>query len=72
MRSYFQQRRSRIPGARPRWGTMLALVLEPKGSAPGTDGLPYEVYQQAPATLACILGQAVHYAHLGPGVICNI
>ena len=34
MHNYFQERRTRIPGARPRWGTMLALVLEPKGSAP--------------------------------------
>eukprot|EP00974_Lingulodinium_polyedra_P035826 3438726-Lingulodinium_polyedra.AAC.1 len=39
---YFDDRTARILGAQPLWGTVLALVLEPKGSAPGIDGLPYE------------------------------
>eukprot|EP00974_Lingulodinium_polyedra_P065571 6340065-Lingulodinium_polyedra.AAC.1 len=50
----------------------MGLVLEPGGNAPGTDGLPYEVYQVAPATLACLIGQAIHYAHLGPQVVRRI
>eukprot|EP00974_Lingulodinium_polyedra_P099739 9661830-Lingulodinium_polyedra.AAC.1 len=48
------------------------VVLEPSGSAPGTDRLPSEVYQVAPANLACLVGQAVHYAPLGSWAVKHI
>eukprot|EP00974_Lingulodinium_polyedra_P105175 10183433-Lingulodinium_polyedra.AAC.1 len=48
------------------------IVLVPGGSAPGTDGRPYEVYQVAPANLACLVGQAVRDASLGPWVVRRI
>eukprot|EP00974_Lingulodinium_polyedra_P130701 11214853-Lingulodinium_polyedra.AAC.1 len=35
------------------------------GSALGTDGLPYEVYQVAPANLVCLVGRAALFAPLG-------
>eukprot|EP00974_Lingulodinium_polyedra_P049372 4744899-Lingulodinium_polyedra.AAC.1 len=44
----------------------MGVVLEPIGSAQGTDGPPYEVYQVAPANLVCLVGQAVLFRTVGP------
>eukprot|EP00974_Lingulodinium_polyedra_P107642 10418587-Lingulodinium_polyedra.AAC.1 len=38
----------------------------------GTDGFPYEAFQQAPRTQACIAGQAVLFADLGTPVVVYI
>eukprot|EP00974_Lingulodinium_polyedra_P123896 11188492-Lingulodinium_polyedra.AAC.1 len=48
---------------------MYGVVLALGGSSPGTDGFPYEVYQQAPLLQACLVAQSVLYAHLGPHVV---
>eukprot|EP00974_Lingulodinium_polyedra_P119547 11171559-Lingulodinium_polyedra.AAC.1 len=58
-------RRAIVGGARPRWDCVMSIELEPAGSTPGTDGVPYEVYQVGSANLVCLVGQAVLYAPLG-------
>eukprot|EP00974_Lingulodinium_polyedra_P111250 10760794-Lingulodinium_polyedra.AAC.1 len=62
---YFRHRRTNFGGQRPTWEQVHGIVLGPCGSAPGTDGFPYEVYQYAPLTQACLIAQAVLYAPLG-------
>eukprot|EP00974_Lingulodinium_polyedra_P048168 4624066-Lingulodinium_polyedra.AAC.1 len=50
-------------------GADVWVVLRPGGSAAGTDGFPYEVYQFAPLTQACIIAQAVMYAPWGTRIV---
>ena len=54
------------------WETMMGLVLAPRGSAPGLDGIPYEVLQTAPKFTAALVAQAVHAAHDGPQAISRV
>eukprot|EP00974_Lingulodinium_polyedra_P042509 4081133-Lingulodinium_polyedra.AAC.1 len=51
---------------------MYGVVLEPGGSAAGTDGFPYEVFQQAPLLQACLIAQAAIYGPLGAHVVNHI
>eukprot|EP00974_Lingulodinium_polyedra_P040648 3905068-Lingulodinium_polyedra.AAC.1 len=55
---YFRARHTHFGGDRPTWEQMYGVVLRPGGSAAGTDGFPYEVYQFAPFTQACRIAQA--------------
>ena len=48
----------------PDWGSLVGCVLEPFGSAPGHDGIPYEVYHAGPRFVACLLGQCFHAANI--------
>ena len=54
-----------MDAALPAWGQVVGLILRPKGSSAGVDGLPHEVYQVAPRGLACLVGQAARAATLG-------
>eukprot|EP00969_Alexandrium_andersonii_P033840 1479059-Alexandrium_andersonii.AAC.1 len=46
LRSYFRDRACPVPARpRPTWRSTTATVLSAGPSAPGPDGLPYEVYQ---------------------------
>ncbi len=51
-------------------------VLQAGGSAPGLDGIPYEVLHHRAGFVACLIGQARHLArqapHLLPGALMTI
>eukprot|EP00974_Lingulodinium_polyedra_P047900 4599927-Lingulodinium_polyedra.AAC.1 len=68
LRHYFRQRRTHFGGQRPTWEQVHGIVLGPGGSALGTDGFPYAVYQYAPLTQSCLIAQAVLYGPLGAEV----
>ena len=60
--SYFRHRRVQWPAhPLPDRQQLVSLVLAQRGSAPGIDDEPYEVYHQGAAFVATLLGQA-HYA----------
>ncbi len=62
---YFQDRPT-LAGkvATPTWQDIATKVIAPSGSAPGADGVPYEVFHHGTRFATCLLGQAVHAAAL--------
>eukprot|EP00974_Lingulodinium_polyedra_P074945 7262538-Lingulodinium_polyedra.AAC.1 len=62
-------RHTHFGGEQPTWEQTYGVILRPGGSAAGTDGFPYEVYQFAPLTQACLIAQAVMHAPLGARVV---
>ena len=56
----------------PDWRHLAALVLAPKGSAPGIDGVPYEAYHHGARFVACLLGQAAYAAHDAPHLLTSV
>ena len=60
---YFRERRAAIPN-RPRIGErrIRGLVLACKGSTPGVDGVPYELYHWGAFFEAALLAQGVWVA----------
>ena len=43
----------------PELSRLADLVLRQKGSAPGLDNVPYEIWHQHPTLAACLLGQGL-------------
>eukprot|EP00969_Alexandrium_andersonii_P342542 15142072-Alexandrium_andersonii.AAC.1 len=63
--SYFRDRACPVPAwPRPTWRSTTATVLSAGPSAPGPDGLPYEVYQVGSSFAAALAAQA-QYARAG-------
>eukprot|EP00974_Lingulodinium_polyedra_P101362 9820176-Lingulodinium_polyedra.AAC.1 len=50
----------------------MGVALDPAGGAPGTEGLPYEVYQVAEANPACLVGHAVVYDPFGSWAVLRV
>ena len=48
----------------PTWDRLTSVVMEPAGSAPRHDGIPYEVFHHGSAFVACLLGQAFYAAQV--------
>ena len=63
---YFRERRAAIP-AEPRIGErrIRGLVLACKGSAPGVDGIPHELYHWGAFFVAALLAQTLWVADSG-------
>ena len=66
LRAYFAHRPALGNVTPPTWDQLLAAVLNPGGSAPGHDGIPYEAFHHGARFVACLLGQAFHAAALSP------
>ena len=43
--------------------------MDPSGSAPGHDGIPYEILHHGGTFVACLIGQAFHAAHVSSAAI---
>ena len=67
--SYFSER----PGFNhievPTWSLLTQAVMDPSGSAPGHNGIPYGVFHHGGTFVACLTGQAFHAAHVSSAAI---
>ena len=70
---YFRERRSNVP-LNPQIGErrIRGLVLACRGSAPGVDGIPYELYHWRAFFVATLLAQGLRVAGEGEDGISNI
>ena len=48
----------------PSYSKLTGVVVQPAGSAPGHDGIPYEAFHHGVHFVACLLGQALHAARI--------
>ena len=62
LHSYFSGRPNLTHIEVPTWKLLKQTVMDPSGSAPGQDGIPYEVLHHGCAFVSCLLGQAFHAA----------
>ena len=73
LNEYFRERRADIPLApHITKGSIKGLVLACRGSAPGVDGIPHELYHWGAFFAAALLAQRLWVAGNGKGDICMI
>ena len=58
LNSYFLGRLRLDDIEAPTWDGLTSVVMEPSGSAPGHDGIPYEAFHHGSSFVSCLLGQA--------------
>ena len=53
----------------PTWDKLTRIVMEPSGSAPGHEGIPYETFHYSSAFVSCLLGLAFYAAQVSSAAI---
>ena len=64
LNAYFENRPRLENIGLPTWDGLANVVVQPAGSAPGHDGIPYETFHHGIMFVSCLIGQAFYAAQM--------